>query len=170
MTSEEINSRPCEKLVVVMMNANRDHGMEHASDEGKKETQRQCFLRTVSASKFQICADIAKIHAPNDVDAYRMLQNTALKQLRDLDGFHATSDGHLADHRAKNVATWLGGALEKSYPRYYASKRVKWQSVIREQNWVVADKILREEYDWKKRDWYNVGKLTGMCCPSRIPR
>ncbi|KAI0454233.1 hypothetical protein F5B21DRAFT_514831 [Xylaria acuta] len=161
MESGEINGRPCEKLVVVMMNANRDHGMEHASDKGAKERQRQCFLRAVSASKFEVCAAIAGVHAPQDVEAYRVLQDDTLRQLRDVDGINATIDGHLAEHRVKNVATWLGGALQKSYPRYYAKKRIEWQTMIREEKWKEADKVLRAEYDWKKRDWYNVGKLTG---------
>ncbi|KAJ2989686.1 hypothetical protein NUW58_g3341 [Xylaria curta] len=160
MTSGEINGRPCEKLVVVMMNANRDHGMEHASDQGAKERQRQCFLRAVSASKYEVCAAIAEKHAPWDANAYRTLQNNALQQLQDIDGIYVITDGHLAEHRAKNVATWLGGALRKSYPRYYAKKRVSWQTMIRDENWKEADKILRAEYEWKKRDWYNVGQLT----------
>ncbi|KAI1177869.1 hypothetical protein F4777DRAFT_587078 [Nemania sp. FL0916] len=160
MTSEEINGRQCEKLVVVMMNANRDHGMEHASDTGEKEKQRQCFLRAVSASKFQACAEVAKFHAPHDAESYRMLRNATLKQLHKLDGISATIDDDTNEDRPNNVATWLGGALNKSYPRYYANKRLQWQTVIREENWTEADKILREEYEWKKRDWYNVGKLT----------
>ncbi|KAI0184023.1 hypothetical protein EV127DRAFT_250763 [Xylaria flabelliformis] len=160
MESGDINGRPCEKLVVVMMNANRDHGMEHASDTGAKEKQRQCFLRAVSASKFEVCAAIAETHAPQDAEAYRALQNDILRQLRDVDGVNATVDGRLAEHRVMNVATWLGGALQKSYPRYYAEKRVKWQTMIREENWKESDKILKAEYEWKKRDWYNVGKLT----------
>ncbi|KAI3320735.1 hypothetical protein HD806DRAFT_228758 [Xylariaceae sp. AK1471] len=160
MTSGEINGRPCEKLVVVMMNSNRDHGMEHASDTGEKEKQRQCFLRAVSASKFEVCAAIAEKYAPQDAEPYRALQNDTLRQLRDVDGIHATLDGRLAERRVKNVATWLGGALQKSYPRYYAEKRIRWQTGIREENWKEADKILQEEYEWKKRDWYNVGELT----------
>ncbi|KAI0466081.1 hypothetical protein F4859DRAFT_507597 [Xylaria cf. heliscus] len=160
MESGEISGRPCEKLVVVMMNANRDHGMEHASDKGAKERQRQCFLRAVSVSKFEVCAALAEIHAPQDAEAYRTLQNDTLKQLRDVDGIDITIDGHLAEHQVKSVATWLGGALQKSYPRYYAKKRIKWQTMIREENWMEADKILRVEYEWKTRDWYNVGKLT----------
>jgi hypothetical protein len=163
MTSAEINGRPCEKVVVVMMNANRDHGMEHASDTGAKERQRQCFLRAVSASKFEACAAIAEKYAPQDAEPYRVLQNDTLQQLRDVDGICATLDGRLADHREKNVATWLGGALQKSYPRYYTEKRIRWQTRIKEENWKEADKIVREEYEWKKGDWYNVGELTGMC-------
>jgi len=161
ITSEEVDGRPYEKLVVVMMNANRDHGMEHASDTGAKEKQRQCFLRAVSASKFEVCAAIAEKHAPGDAEGYRALQNQAMQQLRDVDGIHVTVDGRLAESRSKNVATWLGGALKRCYPQHYAEKRIRWQTMIREENWKDAEKVLREEYDWKRRDWYNVGKLAG---------
>jgi hypothetical protein len=87
---------------------------------------------------------------------------STLEQLRDVDGINITLDGRLAEVRSRDVATWHGGAQKKSYPRYYAEKRIRWQTRIREEDWTEAEKVLREEYNWKKRDWYNVGKLTGM--------
>lgn len=157
-----INGEQYHKLVVVMMNANRDHGLEHASNEGEKERQRQCFLRTVSASKFETCAAVAETHAPHDAEGYRKLQKLALDQLRAVDGIEVQPDDRWAEAQSRDVATWLGGALVESYPWHYACRRLCWQNAIKEENWVEAEEVLEKEYDWKKRDWYNVGKLTGM--------
>ncbi|KAI6778762.1 uncharacterized protein J7T54_005865 [Emericellopsis cladophorae] len=149
------------ELLVVMMNTNRDHGLEHASNQGCKERQRRCFLHAVSASKFDVCAGLAdKLGRLDDAVEYRNLRQKALDELRCTHNIDVELDDSLAKTRSKDMATWFGGALKSSYPHHYASRRVAWQEAIRREDWVEAEKIIETEYDFQKREWFNVGNLT----------
>lgn len=170
MTQDFVDGRPYQRMVVVMMNANRDHGMEHASDREEKERQRKYFLKIVSASKFKLCAQVASACGTSlDAEGYDELARAALAELQETTSMRAslTIETTLPEGRnSSTVATWLGGSLIKSYPHYYAAKRLDFQNSIWKQDWVSAWKQIDSEYDWKRREWYNVGKLTGMYCSS----
>ncbi|EXJ96339.1 hypothetical protein A1O1_01465 [Capronia coronata CBS 617.96] len=157
--SETHNDIQIVNLVVAMINANRDHGSEHASDEGEKQSQRAAFNRIVAASKFEVCSRLSEQYSESDAKEYKELQRQRLVEVRKEDDINVSLNADLADARSSKVAVWVGGALVDSYPRHYASLRRKWQHALHKGRWKDAQEILAREYDWKRREWFNVGKL-----------
>jgi len=144
--------------VTVAMNSNRDHGSEHSSNDDEKARQRIAFLNAVNASKWEVCARIAE---GTDAEAYRELQTRTLTKLADEFGMAVSVDGRLSEARSQEVATWLGGVQAGSYPSHYAQRRITWQTALVSGDWVAAEKVMADEYAWRRSEWYNVGQLVG---------
>jgi len=149
------------EFVTVCMNANRDHGSEHASDEGGKARQRAAFLNAVNASKWEVCARVAEEFSADDARAYGELQERTVAKLANEYGIHTVLDGKLAQARSPEVAVWLGDLRTSSYPSHYARRRRAWEKALSLGNWVEAEKVVEKEYSWRRSEWYNVGKLIG---------
>jgi len=160
----EDENGPYVEFVTVCMNANRDHGSEHASDEGEKARQRTAFLNAVNASKWEVCARVADEFSADDARAYGELQARTVERLASEFGINAVVDGLLANARSPEVAVWLGDLRTSSYPGHYAQRRRDWQNALSSGNWIGAEKVVEKEYSWRRSEWYNVGKLLGRCC------
>ncbi|KAM7193062.1 hypothetical protein V8F20_008578 [Naviculisporaceae sp. PSN 640] len=151
---------PYVEFVTVSMNSNRDHGTEHSSNEHEKARQRAAFLTAVNVSKWEVCAGVAEEYSADDARAYRELQTRSLARLADEFGMtSAKVDGRLAEARSSEVATWLGDLRTSSYPSHYAQRRREWQKALLSGDWVEAEKVVKNEYAWRRSEWYNVGNL-----------
>ncbi|KAK4206174.1 hypothetical protein QBC37DRAFT_460694 [Rhypophila decipiens] len=148
------------EFVTVSMNSNRDHGTEHSSNEHEKARQRAAFLTAVNVSKWEVCAGVAEGYSADDAKVYRDLQTRSLARLTDEFGMSSTKvDGRLAEARSLEVATWLGDLRMSSYPSHYVQRRRAWQKALFAGDWVEAEKVVRNEYAWRRSEWYNVGNL-----------
>lgn len=172
MKKKVIDGHEVVKLVLVMMNSNRDHTTEQASNEGEKEKQREAFRRIVVASRYEVCASLAGQNSLGEAEGYRRLQQQLLDELHDKHNIDVVRNSDLADARSTGSAVWLGASLFRSYPRHYAALRLQWQEALSYGDWVAAEEVLMKEYDWHRSDWYNVGKLNckrDQCsCCSRV--
>ncbi|KAF9786553.1 hypothetical protein IL306_011957 [Fusarium sp. DS 682] len=169
MKTEKTAGRTCVNLVMVMMNANRDHTSETSSDVPDKKVQRDAFLRIVSASKYEVCAALAADYAPSDADGYRRLRAKSLEELREKFKMKTDLNHGLASSHWKEMAVWLGPSSPASYPRHYDELRIQFQRAASEARWSDVEKLLDQEYDWRQSDWYNVGRLVGMFSSMEIP-
>jgi hypothetical protein len=157
----EDDDGPYIEFVTVCMNSNRDHGSEHSSNEHEKARQRTAFLNAVSASKWEVCARVAEEFSAADAEAYRALEAHTLAKLADEFGISVQVDGQLATAKSPEVATWLGDLRASSYPGHYAKRHRSWQNALLSGDWVAAEEVVRDEYAWRRSEWYNVGKLIG---------
>lgn len=161
MQSDEVKGYTVHKLEVAMMNANRDHVTELGSNEGVKELQREFFHQIVAASKYEVCAALAARYSMSDAEAYRSLQQEKLDRIRELSGVDVVRNTGLASARSGEVAVWLGGSLFSSYSRHYANLRRSWQEAVTSGTWSDGEKVLSREYEWRRGEWFNIGKLSG---------
>ncbi|KAJ2906356.1 hypothetical protein MKZ38_002072 [Zalerion maritima] len=160
MEDREMDGKPYINLVMVMMNANRDHTTELSSNIDEKKRQREAFGRIVSASKYEVCSSLANEYSrEEDADKYKELQRQTLDQLRDGHGIEAPCDDDLFASKSSEIPVWNGGFLMKSYPEHYAQRRRNFEEAIASRNWIEAEKVLSLEYEWRRSDWFNVGKL-----------
>ena len=159
LTTEVIGGNDVDLLEVVMINANRDHTTELGSNEHEKKLQRDSFRRIAMASKYEVCASLALQFSHLEAAEYRKLQQRLLDELRDIDGIVAAKNEDLADARSGDVAVWLGGSYSKSFPRHYAELRKKLQVSAVDGKWTEVADVMKNEYDWRRGDWYNVAKL-----------
>lgn len=161
MKKQVINGRDVHKLILVMINANRDHVTELGSNIGDKKMQRDCFRRAVIASKYRACSSVAALYSVEDAEKYKQLYHDKLEEIRHTDGIDVVPDLGLTRTTCGQPATWLGGSLFSSYPSAYASLRRNWQDAIIRGRWRDVEKILKNEYDWCQSDWFNIAKLSG---------
>lgn len=161
MTTEVFKGQKVKRLVVVMMNANRDHTTEQASHEGDKLQQRETFSRIVMASKYEVCASLAGQYSSSDAAGYQKLQEEKLDEIRETDTIDVRRNQDLAYARSSGSNAWSGASLFKSYPRHYAELRRQWQDAIAREDWIAVDGLLGREYEWTRGEWYNVGRLSG---------
>ncbi|KAL3952377.1 hypothetical protein ACCO45_012320 [Purpureocillium lilacinum] len=146
-------------LVVVTMNSNRDHGSELSANDGLKKRQRDIFNRAVNATKWRACATVAEKYCPQDAAGYRQMQEDSLTELRSEYNLTATLADRLAE--AKDVGVWLGAISLRSYTSYYADRRRIWQGALKMGDWITVERIIDEEYPWRRTHWYSVGRLLG---------
>lgn len=160
-TERKVHGVPNVNLVVVTMNANRDHTTELSSNLSEKEVQREVFKRIVDASKYQVCAALAADYSTPDAEGYKVLAEKAMSEIREIDGLVTHIGSGVAKHCgfADEVAVWQGGTLMSSYPRQYALRRRKWHHALSNGSWEAALEILDAEYKWRQGDWYNFGRL-----------
>jgi hypothetical protein len=151
--------RNVHKIEVVMLNSNRDHGTEHASDEGEKKLQRQFFFNVILSSRYEICAALARKHSVKDAEEYERLARAARQKIDEADLDNAEVSEKPDAHWADSKKTWLGGSSVRSYPQAYARARQNWQDAISQGRWADATKILQQGYDWQRAEWFNVARL-----------
>ena len=153
---------PPVRLVVLTMNANRDHTTELSSDLQDKKTQRDMFRRVVEVSKYRACASLAAELSAVDAKGYAVLAEERMRDLRQLHGLPEQNVLPRPVGRgtaALDIAVWMGGALTSCYPRHFVSQRQRWQHALNKRDWVELNDILDEEYEWRRWDWYNVCAL-----------
>ena len=151
--------RNVHNIEVVMLNSNRDHGTEHASDEGEKKLQRQFFFNVILASRYEICAALAREHSVKDAEEYERLARMARQKIDEADPDNAEVSEESGVHSADSKTTWLGGSSVRSYPQSYVRARQRWQDAISLGRWADAVDILQEGYDWQRAEWLNVARL-----------
>lgn len=161
METGMVNGYQAHRLVLVMINANRDHATELGSNVGDKQSQRAAFNRAVMASKYRICASLTAQYSAGNAEKYKQLYYNKLDEIRRIDGVNIETPLDLNRRPCKKPATWLGGSVFSSYPRPYRSLRRQWQDAIGHGQWRDVEKILAHEYDWCQSDWFNVAKLSG---------
>lgn len=120
----------------------------------------------MSASRFKLFAQVASARGTSlDAGGYDELARAALADLREATSIGASLIVEPALPQKRNSShstTWLGGSLTSEYLHYYAAKHLNFQSNIWRQHWVSAWKQIDSEYDCKRRELCNVGKLTGI--------
>lgn len=160
MQHQMVNGRDIYSLVVVMINANRDHTTESSSDQGQKAEQRRAFTKAVKASQYEVCALLAEQYSKEDAQQYRLLQKAELTALQPLH-INPKLNTRLADARSKIKRTWLGGCLFDIYPQVYAFHRRDFRQAILAARWSLAVQILKLEYEHRVNDWFNIVELKG---------
>jgi hypothetical protein len=161
MRSESCGEQHIHHLELVMLNTNRDHGTELGSNEGEKGIQRRFFANIIVASRYEICASLAEPYSHEEAEQYRGLAREAFQNLKASNSVQMEPDDELAHARSEAEATWLGSSLFRSYPRNYATRRLRWQRAVAAGMWDEVEEILHSEYDWRRSDWYNVYPLVG---------
>ncbi|KAH8703272.1 hypothetical protein BGW36DRAFT_354700 [Talaromyces proteolyticus] len=157
--------RNVHRLEVVMLNSNRDHGSEHGSNDGDKQVQRQFFLQVILASRYEVCAELAKRYSAKDAEEYVKLARIARQRIEEADPNESTlsklpQTNTSLDHvKEATRVTWLGCSFFRSYPRHYANLRLAWQNTITGGCWRDIIKLLQKDYSWKRVEWFNVAKL-----------
>ncbi|KAF1828906.1 hypothetical protein BDW02DRAFT_198416 [Decorospora gaudefroyi] len=159
MRSETLEGQDVVRLILLMINANRDHTSEQSSNLNEKARQRKTFSRIVAASKFEACAGIAGRFSEADASGYRRLQLAELEELKEVDDMEFEARLDLSAMRSPEVAVWLGGSLFKSHPTHYAEQRRSWQDALDREDWMKLLEILNRDYDWRQNDWFSVGRL-----------
>jgi hypothetical protein len=144
-----------------MLNSNRDHGTEHASDEGEKKIQRQFFLNLILASRYEICAKLARKPSTKDAEEYGKLARAARQKIDEVDPDNAEASEELNQDASWEdpKTTWLGGSSIKSCPDSYVRTRLHWQNAISQGRWADVLEILYKDYDWQKAEWFNAARL-----------
>lgn len=146
-------------LVVVMMNANRDHTTETSLDLAEKKTQRDMFSRIVSASKFQACSWISAAYNQHDSRAYQSLATQKLGELKEV-----LDRANLAFGQSRSrdyPSVWLGGTSTADFPRAYGKARLAFQDAVARGRWTQVEELMNLDYDWDKGRWFNMGWLSG---------
>ena len=150
-------------LEMVMLNANRDHGTELAHHHEKYKDQRQLFGRMCAATKYEICASLAKEYGLHEeARQYSELFNEVL----DMIGRYRTKTSLTTAHYnvwATFRPSWIGASLTESFPKFYTQRRAAFSKALYGgKDWSHAEKIIDDEYEWQKSDWCNVPRLYGM--------
>lgn len=160
MQHQSVDGRDIYSLVVVMINANRDHTTESSSDQGSKAEQRLSFTRVVKTSRYEVCALLAEQYSKEDAKQYKALQQAELNALQALH-LSPKRNSQLANARSKSKATWLGARLFSDYPQVYAFRRQRFRQAILAAQWTLAVTILKHEYEDRLNDWLNIMELKG---------
>ncbi len=161
-SKEEEEGRWVHRLVLVVMNTNRDHGTELALDEGGKQEQRNFFRDVVLASRFKICAELAKDMGNGDGEGYEELMRKALERI-DVMSELSKDFGNLRLQcpREVKVVTWHGDITDNYLPSNYLALRRSFHIATEEGNWNVVRDIIAGEYEWEMTDWFHVTALKG---------
>lgn len=160
MASEEKDGCIIHTLELVAMNANRDHGTELALDEGAKQEQRNFFRDMILASRYEICASLARPHSVVDSVGYEGLAKTALARIDFFDhrlthGFTPQMPYYPTDDRA----TWYGDKIGHSFSTNFLALRNKFHPAAQAGKWNTVRDIIMGEYEWEIADWFNFQAL-----------
>lgn len=148
-------------IEMVMLNANRDHDSELANHTGENKEQRTQFGQMCAATKYEICASLAKQYGLPDASEYRDLADEMLKKLR-MDHIDAPFDPRISHSWSIPRPSWIGSSLRGSFPKYYTMRRDTFSKASYGGTaWDDVRTILDHEYDWEKADWCNVPRLHG---------
>ncbi|KAL9071332.1 MAG: hypothetical protein Q9157_005511 [Trypethelium eluteriae] len=159
MRSETVGSRQAHTIEIMMLNTNRDHGTELSLNEGDKKEQRDFFGKIIRASRYEICASLARGISSEDVRAYEELAERELEAIGANSSGRPTYDTAFTKAISESVPTWLGASMEFSHPRQYIRKRLRSQRAAEKGDWATVEEVLNAEYDWKKREWFSVPKI-----------
>ena len=143
---------------MVMLNANRDHATELADHQGENRQQRTHFGQICSATKFQICASLARGYGLPEAAEYEKLAKGMLENLR-IDDIDAPFSQQLSDSWSVPRPSWIGASLDTSFSKHYAKRRATLSLASFEGRWDEVKRVIDEEYDWQKHDWCNVPRL-----------
>jgi hypothetical protein len=156
----QVDGLPYVNLVMLMMNSNRDHTTEKGSNEGEKKLQRDAFARIVAASKFEACAVLAAEYSTADAEGYKSLARNKMAEIQNVDHLDVDLDWRINSRdESDQMAVWLGGVMNGSYPKSYHQARQAWQEAIHGHKWNKAVEQLTREYEWRQGEWYNVVQL-----------
>ena len=146
-------------LEMVMLNANRDHSTELAHHHGHFADQRASFGRMCAATKYGICATLAREYDLPDASGYDDLHESTLRQLgRDKIITPLKTDHY--DILNTPRPSWIGASTEDAFPDTYARRRrVFSEHLWKGENYSPVEKILDDAYEWQKSDWCNVPRL-----------
>lgn len=146
---------------MVMLNANRDHGSELAENHGEKGHQRRHFGQICAASRYEICASLAKGYGLPEATEYRVLADAMLQKLR-ADHIDAPFNPGLSESWSVPRPSWIGASLSMSFPKFYTKRRERFSlASFKGNDWKTVQEILDQEYEWQKSDWCNVPRLYG---------
>ena len=147
---------------MVMLNANRDHGSETAEHHGEKLKQREHFGQMCAASRYEICASLARKYGLPEANDYEQLAKTTLQKLSS-DHIVAPFNPGLSESWSVPRPSWIGASLSTSFPAAYAKRRERFSRASFSGNkWPIVQEIIDEEYEWQQADWCNVPRLYGM--------
>jgi hypothetical protein len=171
MKSEILDGRQVHTVEMVMLNTNRDHATEHASQEGHKKIQREYFNEIIRASRYKVLASVSKAYGNQDSEKYEELAKQTLETIygmektlhvpRTVEQKHQAFEHDLAKSWSGSVHTWIGDSTGRSFPKHYLLKRKAFHAAAREGNWISVNKVLQPEYDQRRADWFNVRELSG---------
>lgn len=146
---------------MVMLNANRDHATELADHTGDNREQRTQFGQMCAATKYEICASLAKQYGLQDASAYRHLADEMLHKLS-ADQIDAPFNPNIFKSWSVPRRSWIGSSLKTSFPKYYGLRRDTFsRASYGGTSWDDVQSILDQEYDWQKANWCNVPRLYG---------
>lgn len=161
MYEEQAGDHTVHVAEMVMLNANRDHGSELAEDGGEKYAQRQHFGQICAASRFEICASLAREYGLAEADDYKALADAKLKNLR-ADQIDAPYNSQLFNSWSVPRPSWIGASLASSFPTSYSRRRERFsRASFSGTDWKTVREIILDEYKWQKSDWCNVPRLYG---------
>lgn len=103
---------------MVMLNANQYHGSELAEDGGEKDAQRKHFGQICAASRFEICASLAREYGLAEADGFKVLADAKLENLR-ADQIDAPYNSQLFNSWSVPRPSWIGASLASSFPTFY---------------------------------------------------
>ncbi|KAI9651883.1 MAG: hypothetical protein M1829_002119 [Trizodia sp. TS-e1964] len=168
MESKKLESQMVHIVEMVMLNPSRDHGTELASHEDKKRIQRGYFNDIIRASRYKICASLAKAHSIEDSAGYEKLEKEALEKIEDEEIALARIDipsAHVYSYNtdlanwSSSRATWIGDTIGQSFPYNYLLRRQNLHRAARNGNWAFVQDILESEYELRQADWFNVPEI-----------
>lgn len=148
-------------IELVMLNANRDHGSELAENHGEKAEQRKHFGQMCAATRYEICASLARKYDLAEAEEYKILADTMLAKLR-ADQIVAPFNPKLSDSWSVPRPSWIGASLSSSFSESYTRRREKFsRASFAGSDWGTVQEIIDQEYAWQKSDWCNVPRLYG---------
>ncbi|KAL9100497.1 MAG: hypothetical protein Q9163_004136 [Psora crenata] len=146
-------------LEMVMLNANRDHATELAHHHGVYREQRVLFGRICAATKYDICASLARKHGLPEAKGYEDLYAETL-ELIGWERTRASLETANYDIWATSRPSWIGASLKDAFPKYYVQRRDTFsKALFSGGDYSVVEKIIDDEYEWQKGDWCNVPRL-----------
>lgn len=158
---EKVGDHTVSVAEMVMLNANRDHGSELAGNHGEKGQQRKHFGQMCAASRYEICASLAKDYGLLEASEYKVLAKNMLEKLK-VDHIEAPFNPGLSESWSIPRPSWIGASLFTSFPKFYAKRREKFsKSSFKGDDWKAVQEIMDQEYTWQKSDWCNVPRLYG---------
>jgi len=161
MTTEILQDKHIYHYEVVMLNVNRDHGTELGINEGAKKEQRDFFRSMVEASRYEICAVLARRYSLEESEAYTHLAKKAISHINLQSPVQNIYNEDLVKQQSHSRPTWHGSTTSTVFPQFHAESRAKWQKAIAQSDWVTVQGILALEYDWKRSEWFNYFGLKG---------
>lgn len=160
MDSEEKDGSTTHTMQLVAMNANRDHGTELALDEGAKQEQRNFFRDMILASRYEVCAWLARSHSVADSVSYEELAKTALARIDFFD--HRLVHGftpEIPHYSIESRPTWYGDKTGHSFSANFLALRNKFHAAAQDGKWNTVRDIIMGEYEWEAADWFNFQAL-----------
>jgi hypothetical protein len=156
MESRESEGKMIHTLQLVAMNTNRDHGTELALDEGAKQEQRNFFRNMILASRFRLCASLARSYSQEEAHQYDELAKASLQMIDDSkpEISAGLQSGSMASHTDR-ILTWYGDVTGNSFPANYYNSRMEFHSASSRGHWSRVRKLIEKEYDWEIADWLN---------------